>query len=569
MRMDDVPVRPPMYTRILRLKHLRIGGLAGFLLFECMIAAGVLLALAELVTWWAVPVLPAVVAVMVKINDLAAGGRRAASDRARVAETGRSGSYPDPDAYEYADLYAEVDASAGSRRRGEPGVYGSAARAYPRSESHQGAGVDGAARPAEDFGSADRSSGAAAAAPDRDERMAFPVAETIVGDQASGASALGASTSGDGAMGGWAFDDTASRNVVGAAVGRGAVVGGAVGRGAVGRAVVGDRSAAVTGSRAAAVTGSGVVGGARTAGASDATGGARAADAGGGSDSSADSGGSGSGGDSGAGTVAGTGLGSGAGVGSGSGAGAGSGAGTGLGSGAGVGSGAGSGSGAAAGRNAVGAAAMAGRIGGGASRRVSAAQGLRRGVDDGRERRRPVGTIRIALPPRDGRSGPGVATSDRESAGRGGAGRGLVEGDVPTGREARARGERPARVGDGPAQAGNDTAARDATVARDRTVRDATTDRNGRDREVADRHVTRGGGSGRDGPGRDGPVAGQDGPVGKVGGRHASPGQRDVDREPDNVGGRWPGASSRLEDLRQRRDEDVRARGGLNQGRFA
>ena len=50
----------PLYVRVLRLRHLHVGGFASFLLFECMIAVGVLLALAELVSWWAVPVLPGV-----------------------------------------------------------------------------------------------------------------------------------------------------------------------------------------------------------------------------------------------------------------------------------------------------------------------------------------------------------------------------------------------------------------------------------------------------------------------------------------------------------------------------
>jgi hypothetical protein len=41
-----------------------------FLLFECVIAFAVLLALAEIVSWWAVAALPAAVAAMVKFNDL-------------------------------------------------------------------------------------------------------------------------------------------------------------------------------------------------------------------------------------------------------------------------------------------------------------------------------------------------------------------------------------------------------------------------------------------------------------------------------------------------------------------
>jgi hypothetical protein len=84
--VDRVPVRAPLYVRALKLRRLRIGGLVSFLLFECMIAVGVLLALAELVSWWAVAVLPGAVALMVKVNDLAMGGRRPA----RAGRTARA-----------------------------------------------------------------------------------------------------------------------------------------------------------------------------------------------------------------------------------------------------------------------------------------------------------------------------------------------------------------------------------------------------------------------------------------------------------------------------------------------
>jgi hypothetical protein len=49
-----------------------------FFFFEGAIALATLLALAELVTWWAVLILPAAIALMVKINDVIAGfGSRA------------------------------------------------------------------------------------------------------------------------------------------------------------------------------------------------------------------------------------------------------------------------------------------------------------------------------------------------------------------------------------------------------------------------------------------------------------------------------------------------------------
>lgn len=82
---NGVPAQAPLYVRVLRLRQLRVGGFLSFLLFECMIAIGVLLALAELVSWWAIPILPAAVAVMVKINDVVAGPR----NRRRELESAR------------------------------------------------------------------------------------------------------------------------------------------------------------------------------------------------------------------------------------------------------------------------------------------------------------------------------------------------------------------------------------------------------------------------------------------------------------------------------------------------
>jgi len=68
----DVAVLP-LYVRLLRLRHLRPGAFACFLLFEGVTAVAVLLGLAELSTWWGVLVLPVAVAFMVKLNDLAVG----------------------------------------------------------------------------------------------------------------------------------------------------------------------------------------------------------------------------------------------------------------------------------------------------------------------------------------------------------------------------------------------------------------------------------------------------------------------------------------------------------------
>jgi hypothetical protein len=63
----------PLYARALRLKHITPGGLLCFVFLEGAVALGVLLALAELVSWWGVIVLPLTVALMVKLNDVIAG----------------------------------------------------------------------------------------------------------------------------------------------------------------------------------------------------------------------------------------------------------------------------------------------------------------------------------------------------------------------------------------------------------------------------------------------------------------------------------------------------------------
>jgi hypothetical protein len=62
----------PVYARALRLDYLQLSPFACVFLFEGMIALAVLLSLAELVTWWSVILLPATVAVLVKINDVVA-----------------------------------------------------------------------------------------------------------------------------------------------------------------------------------------------------------------------------------------------------------------------------------------------------------------------------------------------------------------------------------------------------------------------------------------------------------------------------------------------------------------
>jgi hypothetical protein len=62
-----------LYARLLRLRHIRLGPLTSFVLFEGSILVAVLLALAELVEGWGVLVIPVAVAIMVKLNDVVAG----------------------------------------------------------------------------------------------------------------------------------------------------------------------------------------------------------------------------------------------------------------------------------------------------------------------------------------------------------------------------------------------------------------------------------------------------------------------------------------------------------------
>jgi hypothetical protein len=86
----------PLYARLLALRHLNPSGLLCFIFLEGAVALGILLALAELVSWWGVLVLPLTVALMVKLNDVVAGAVSAPSSRtgarARTSAAGRSRS---------------------------------------------------------------------------------------------------------------------------------------------------------------------------------------------------------------------------------------------------------------------------------------------------------------------------------------------------------------------------------------------------------------------------------------------------------------------------------------------
>jgi hypothetical protein len=65
--------RRPLYARALRLRYIRPGSLMCSALFEGVIGLAVLLSLAELVSWWSILVLPVLVAVLVKVNDIISG----------------------------------------------------------------------------------------------------------------------------------------------------------------------------------------------------------------------------------------------------------------------------------------------------------------------------------------------------------------------------------------------------------------------------------------------------------------------------------------------------------------
>jgi hypothetical protein len=80
----------PLYARVLGLQYLRPSGLLCFLFFEGAIALAVLLALAELVSWWVVAALPAAVAAMVKINDVIAGAIAYSGAARRTKVLGRA-----------------------------------------------------------------------------------------------------------------------------------------------------------------------------------------------------------------------------------------------------------------------------------------------------------------------------------------------------------------------------------------------------------------------------------------------------------------------------------------------
>ncbi len=68
----------PIYARVLRLRHVQPGTGLRLLFIEGTLLLAGLAALAELASWWSVPLLPLVVAALVKVEDVATGYRRAA-----------------------------------------------------------------------------------------------------------------------------------------------------------------------------------------------------------------------------------------------------------------------------------------------------------------------------------------------------------------------------------------------------------------------------------------------------------------------------------------------------------
>jgi hypothetical protein len=116
---DDVPKprKPPLYWRLLRLRHVHPNGWQRALLIEGVLAVAVVLVLAGKATIWTLLVLPVVAAVLVKLNDVLAGslaGRATATD---VAATDDDRSDPDPDPGPAAEEQPEAAEAPKQKRR--------------------------------------------------------------------------------------------------------------------------------------------------------------------------------------------------------------------------------------------------------------------------------------------------------------------------------------------------------------------------------------------------------------------------------------------------------------------
>lgn len=111
----------PLYARMLCLRHVTPSGFLCFVFLEGSVALGFLLALAELVSWWGVFVLPITVAVMVKLNDVVAGVlTRPAGGRSELTKGDLAlARAPTVDLRRPGRL---VDPRAAGRRKGRRGV---------------------------------------------------------------------------------------------------------------------------------------------------------------------------------------------------------------------------------------------------------------------------------------------------------------------------------------------------------------------------------------------------------------------------------------------------------------
>ncbi len=91
--------RPPLYSRLLGLKHIAPNVWQRALLGEGSLAAGIVLVLADLATAWTIVVLPLAVAVVVKAHDLLAGylQRPARVRPAKEPKARRTKSRPAPE----------------------------------------------------------------------------------------------------------------------------------------------------------------------------------------------------------------------------------------------------------------------------------------------------------------------------------------------------------------------------------------------------------------------------------------------------------------------------------------
>lgn len=91
---DSGADKPPLYARLLRLKHIRPGPWWCFLFFEGSLAVAGVLVLAGWVSPWGLLVLPVGVAIAVKLNDVVTGALPPAGAKARRTTTPAAKSRP-------------------------------------------------------------------------------------------------------------------------------------------------------------------------------------------------------------------------------------------------------------------------------------------------------------------------------------------------------------------------------------------------------------------------------------------------------------------------------------------